>query len=216
MQELVRLARGATRWFIRRRGPELDASAEVAHFAPLIQQLGDGFEAMLEGSVKELWQERYDYYIAAGVPAGIARQVAATVHFYTMLGVINAADATGQPAGKVAKVLFALGSGLQLPWLSGQINALPATTQWQALAREAYRDQLESHLGAMTTVLLQKGQADASAAQLVSDWRQHNQSLVERWDALLCELRNAGASDYPMIAVAMRELADLSGNANQT
>ena len=215
MQELVRLARGATRWFIRRRGPQLDTAAEVAHFAPLIQQLGEGFEAMLEGSVKELWQERYDYYIAAGVPAEIARQVAGTVHYYTLLGVINAADATGQPAGKVAKVLFALGSGLQLPWLSGQINALPATTQWQALAREAYRDQLESHLGAMTTALLQQGQADASAEQLVNSWRQQNQPLVERWDALLSELRSAGASDYPMIAVAMRELAELSGNATQ-
>ncbi len=90
-----------------------------------------------------------------------------------------------------------------------------AYTQWQALAREAYRDQLESHLGAMTTALLQSGQADMSAAQLVSNWRQQNQPLVERWEALLCELRSAGASDYPMIAVAMRELADLSGNASQ-
>ena len=215
MQELVRLARGATRWFIRRRGPELDATAEVAHFAPLIQELNEGFESMLEGSVKELWQERYDYFIAAGVPAAIARQVAATVHFYTLLGVINAADATGQPAGKVAQVLFTMGGELQLPWLSEQINALPTTTQWQALAREAYRDQLEGYLGAMTTALLQQADDKLSAAELVASWCAKNQPLLQRWETLLCELRNVGSSDYPMIAVAMRELGDLSGNASQ-
>ena len=215
MQELVRLARGATRWFIRRRGPELNATEEVEHFAPLIQSLNAGFESMLEGSVKALWQERYDQFIAAGVPEAIARQVAATVHFYTMLGVIHAADATGQPAEKVAQVLFALGSELQLPWLSEQINALPANSQWQALAREAYRDQLESYLGVMTTALLQKGHADASAAELVDSWREQNRTLVQRWEALLGELRSVGTSDYPMIAVAMRELGDLSGNACQ-
>ena len=215
MHELVRLARGASRWFIRRRGPELDTAAEVAHFAPLIQVLNDGFEDMLEGSVREMWQERFDHYTAAGVPAAIARQVAGTVHFYTMLGVIHAADSTGQPAERVAQVLFALGSDLQLPWLSEQINALPATSQWEALAREAYRDQLESHLGAMTVAVLQGAKPDTPAAQLVGDWLQQNQPLMQRWDALVGELRTAGASDYPMIAVAMRELAELSGNVQR-
>ena len=216
MHELVRLGRGATRWFIRRRGPQLDATAEVAHFGSMIRQLGDGFDDMLEGSVKALWQERYDYYIEAGVPADIARQVAGVVHFYTMLGVIDAADVTGQPAARVAQVLFALGGEMQLPWLSAQIDALPAGTQWQALAREAYRDQLESHLGATTKALLQAAPADASLAQLVSQWRQHNQPAVNRWESLLGELRSAGQSDYPMIAVAMRELGELSGASAQS
>lgn len=214
MQELVRLTRGATRWFIRRRGPELRAATEVAHFAPQIQALNDGFEKLLEGSVRESWQERFEYYTAAGVPTAIARQVAATVHFYTMLGVINAADATGQPVEKVAQVLFALGSELQLPWLSEQINALSTSSQWEALAREAYRDQLESHLGAMTVAVLQNSQPDTPATELLADWLQHNQLLKQRWDALLSDLRSAGSSDYPMIAVAMRELADLNSNSS--
>ena len=216
MQELVRLARGATRWFIRRRGPQLRPAAEVEHFAPEIQSLDEGFEGMLEGSVRDLWQDRFEYFTAAGVPAAIARQVAGTVHFYTMLGVISAADSTGQPVDKVAEVLFALGSELHLPWLGGQITALPANTQWQALAREAYRDQLESHLGTMTVAALQSTQGDASAAELVSAWLQQNQSTMQRWHALLGELRSAGTSDFPMIAVAMRELGDLASNADRT
>ncbi len=213
MHELVRLARGATRWFIRCRGPQLQTADEVAYFAPRIQALNDGFEQVLEGSVRELWQERYDYFIGQGVPAAIARQVAGTVHFYTMLGVIGAADATAQPVEKVAQVLFALGGDLQLPWLGEQIRALPTATQWQGLAREAYRDQLEGHLGAMTVAALQGGNCNAPAAELVADWLAGNQPMMQRWNTLLGELRSAGPSDFPMIAVATRELGELAGNA---
>ena len=213
MHELVRLARGATRWFIRCRGPQLQTADEVAYFAPRIQALNDGFEQVLEGSVRELWQERYDYFIGQGVPAAIARQVAGTVHFYTMLWVIGAADATAQPVEKVAQVLFALGGDLQLPWLGEQIRALPTATQWQGLAREAYRDQLEGHLGAMTVAALQGGNCNAPAAELVADWLAGNQPMMQRWNTLLGELRSAGPSDFPMIAVATRELGELAGNA---
>ncbi|SFQ68454.1 glutamate dehydrogenase [Halopseudomonas formosensis] len=215
MHELVRLARGATRWFLRRRGPELEPSVEAEHFAPRIRALNAGFDGMLEGSVRELWQERFDYFIQAGVPAPIARQAAGTVHLYTLLGVIRAADATGEPEEKVAKVLFTLGSELQLPWLGEQVNSLPAITQWQALAREAYRDQLENQLSALTISVLQNGRTTASAAELVSAWLEDNQVPMARWQKLVAELRAAGPSDYPMMAVATRELAELASTVDR-
>src|SRR5690606_41838918 len=113
MHELVRLARGATRWFLRRRGPELEPSVEAEHFAPGIRALNAGFDGMLEGSVRERWQERFGYFIQAGVPAPIARQAAGTVHLYTALGVMSAATCTGQSEGPAAKVLCTPCSTLQ-------------------------------------------------------------------------------------------------------
>ncbi|WP_185268507.1 NAD-glutamate dehydrogenase [Halopseudomonas xiamenensis] len=215
MDELMRLARRATRWFIRRRGKELQPAEEVAHFAPRIQALAERFDEMLEGSVHELWQSRFEQYTAAGVPAPIARLVAGSAHFYTMLGMITAADATDQPAERVAQVFFTLGSELQLTWFGHQISELPVASHWQALAREAYRDELENQLGSMTVAALQMSEPDTPVAELVSAWLEHNQTLVQRWQELLNELRSGGQSDYPMIAVAMRELTDLASNARQ-
>ncbi|PRB81350.1 NAD-glutamate dehydrogenase [Pseudomonas sp. MYb185] len=216
MDELMRLARRATRWFIRRRGKELQPAAEVEHFAPQIQALGERFDGMLEGSVHELWQTRFDHYTAAGVPAPIARLVAGTVHFYTMLGMITAADTTGQPVERVAQVFFTLGSELQLTWFGSQINALPVGSHWQALAREAYRDELENQLGSITVTALQMSEPETPVAELVSTWLERNHAPVQRWQELLNELRSAGQSDYPMTAVAMRELTDLANDARQT
>lgn len=231
MDELMRLARRATRWFIRRGGQgagsispggqptaaeqQPDTADLVAHFAPQIQELDEHFDDMLEGSVRQLWESRFEYYTAAGVPPAIARLVAGAGHFYTMLGVIDAADATGQPAQRVAQVFFALGSELQTTWFVNQINALPVDSHWQALARESYRDELESQLGAMTVSVLQAGNKDTPVEQLLSDWLNHNQLRVQRWQSLLLEFRSAGQNDYPMIAVAMRELADLAVKTRQ-
>ncbi|MEJ6657147.1 MAG: NAD-glutamate dehydrogenase, partial [Pseudomonas sp.] len=221
MDELMRLARRATRWFIRRRGTsgypgeQMQTAAQVAHFAPQIQALDEHFDEILEGSVRQVWESRFKHYTAAGVPAPIARLVAGAVHFYTMLGVIDAADVTGQPVQRVAQVFFALGSELQITWFANQINALPVDSHWQALAREAYRDEWENQLSSMTVSVLQASDRDTPVDELLAGWLSHNQILVQRWHALLSELGSAGPNDYPMIAVAMRELANLASSARQ-
>src|SRR5690554_6386673 len=170
---------------------------------------------MLEGSVRQLWESRFEYYTAAGVPPAITRLVADAGHFYAMIGEISPVDATGQPAQRVAQVFFALGSELQTTWFVNQINALPVDSHWQALATESYRDELERQLGAMTVSVLQAGNKDTPVEQLLSDWLNHNQLRVQRWQSLLLEFRSAGQNDYPMIAVAMRELADLAVKTRQ-
>lgn len=216
MNRLTRLARRATRWFIRRNAAGLDTAALVAHFAPQIAALGERIEELLSGPVRQHWDTRFADYQDAGIPESLARLMAGAGQLYSMLGVIDAAETTGQPVERVAHVFFALSSELQLPWFGNQINALSMDTQWQALAREAYRDELESLLGSMTITTLQSSNDSGALEALVPAWLEHNQPLVQRWQTMLADLRAAGASDFPMIAVAMRELKDLASKARQS
>ncbi|HBT57324.1 MAG TPA: hypothetical protein DEA92_09370, partial [Pseudomonas sp.] len=137
-------------------------------------------------------------------------------HAYTLLGIVEAADATGQNAERVAQVFFALGSQLQLPWFSQQVAGLQVDNHWQALARESYRDDLDWQARSMTVAALQGGDASTPVEALVAEWVDRNQSMVLRWQAMLGELRSAGAGDYPIVAVAMRELLDLAQHARLT
>ncbi|PXC05924.1 NAD-glutamate dehydrogenase, partial [Pseudomonas aeruginosa] len=63
MDELMRLGRRATRWFLRSRRNELDAARDVAHFGPRIAALGLKLNELLEGPTRELWQARYQTYV---------------------------------------------------------------------------------------------------------------------------------------------------------
>lgn len=210
MDELMRLGRRATRWFLRARRNEQNAARDVAHFGPHLKELGLKLDELLSGEIRENWQARYQAYVAAGVPELLARMVAGTSHLYTLLPIIEASDVTGQDPADVAKAYFAVGSALDITWYLQQISALPVENNWQALAREAFRDDVDWQQRAITISVLQQGDGTQDVETRLSLWMAQNDSMIERWRVMLVEIRAASGTDYAMYAVANRELLDLA------
>ncbi|MEZ1319374.1 NAD-glutamate dehydrogenase [Pseudomonas fluorescens] len=208
MDELMRLGRRATRWFLRARRNEQNAARDVAHFGPHLKELGLKLDELLEGPTREGWQKRYQAYVEAGVPELLARMVAGTSHLYTLLPVIEASDVTGQDPAEVAKAYFAVGEKLDITWYLQQISALPVENNWQALAREAFRDDVDWQQRAITISVLQL--CEASVEARLDAWIAQHESMIERWRSMLVEIRAASGTDYAMYAVANRELLDLA------
>jgi glutamate dehydrogenase len=213
MDELQRLGRRATRWFLRSRRNDLDAADDVAHFAPRIEALLGCLDELLEGPAREQWQSRFQSYVQAGVPEELARVVAGTSHLYTLLPIIEAADLTEQDPARVAAVYFAIGGALDLSWYLQQITSLAVENNWQALAREAFRDDLDWQQRAITVSVLQMPDAPENIEARVELWLEQHHRLLERWKVMLGELRAATTIDYAMYAVADRELMDLAQSA---
>jgi glutamate dehydrogenase len=213
MEELMRLGRRATRWFLRSRRNELHAANDVAHFSAPIAALGLKLAELLEGPPQAAWTQRYQAYVEAGVPELLAGMIAGTGHLYTLLPIVEAADATGREAYEVARAYFAVGSALELTWYSQQISNLTVDSNWQFLAREAFRDDLDAQQRAITVSVLRSG-GEGSIEERLQAWLEQHARFVERWRALLGELRSVSGADYAMYAVASRELADLARNGN--
>ena len=215
MDELMRLVRRATRWFLRSRRNELDAARDVAHFAPRVAELAGRLDELLEGPAREQWLARYQSYVEAGAPEDLARVVAGTSHLYTLLPIIEASDLTGQDTARVAEAYFSIGGALDLSWYLQQITNLSVDSTWQTLAREAFRDDLDWQQRAITVSVLQMTEAPEDIEERVALWLEEHRPLVERWRLMLAELRAAGGSDYAMYAVANRELMDLARSSQR-
>ena len=213
MEELMRLGRRATRWLLRSRRHELDMAADVAHFAPGVRELAENLGELLEGPPRIAWQARRAELEAAGVPAELARVLAGCGQLYTLLAIVDAADATGQPPLRVAACHFAVGAELELGWYLQQLNGLPVESNWQALARESLRDELDAQQRAITVAVLQMAEGPLEIDNRLTLWLARHQPLVARWRQMLAELRAAGAGDYTMYTVANRELQDLAQSA---
>ncbi|MCY1503063.1 NAD-specific glutamate dehydrogenase [compost metagenome] len=211
----MRLGRRATRWFLRSRREDQDAGRDVAHFGPQVAALGLKLNELLEGPTLEQWQQRYQGFVEAGVPELLARMVAGVSHLYTLLPIIEAADVTGQEAADVAKAYFSVGSSLDLSWYLQQITNLPVDNNWQALAREGFRDELDWQQRAITISVLQMAEGPADIEERVAFWLAQHRPLIERWRLMLAELRNTSGTDYAMYAVANRELLDLAQSAQR-
>ncbi|WP_286978384.1 NAD-glutamate dehydrogenase [Pseudomonas sp.] len=210
MDELMRLGRRATRWFLRSRRNDIDAARDVAHFAPRIAALALSLDELLEGPAREQWLARFQGYVEAGVPEDLARVVAGTSHLYTLLPIIEASDVTVQEPSDVAVAYFAVGDKLELSWYLQQISSLPVENNWQALAREAFRDDLDTQQRAITVSVLQMTDGPVDIEERVGVWLEQHRRMVDRWKVMLAELRAATGTDYAMYSVANRELLDLA------
>ncbi|MFC5698646.1 NAD-glutamate dehydrogenase [Pseudomonas sp. GCM10022186] len=210
MDELMRLGRRATRWFLRSRREDQNAARDVNHFGPRVEALAGRLDELLEGPSREQWLARYQSYVETGAPEDLARVVAGTTHLYTLLPIIEASDVTGKDTTEVATAYFAVGGALDLSWYLQQITSLPVENNWQALAREAFRDDLDWQQRAITISVLQMNEGPADIEERVAYWLDQHRALVERWKAMLVELRATTTTDYAMYAVANRELMDLA------
>jgi len=95
-------------------------------------------------------------------------------------------------------------------WYLQQISNLPVENNWQALAREAFRDDIDWQQRAITVSVLQMPDAPEDIEARLALWLEQHLPMVERWRAMLVELRAASGTDYAMYAVANRELLDLA------
>lgn len=213
MQELQHLTRRATRWFVRNRVSGLDCQVEYDQFAAPIAEAGKGMDKFLLGEPLERWKQSFAKYIGLGVSEEIASEIASTRGLYSVLAIGEISKAKGVPVKEVARTYFKVSNKLQLAWFAQQLNALHVESQWQGLAREAFRDDLEWQHGLILTSVLKSHKKGIDIKALVEGWMDRHQHLTQRWISVLEELKVAEKQDYAMYIVAGKELVDLAKNS---
>lgn len=211
MSRLMRLVRRASRWFLRNRRTDMDVATEVESFKGSADSVRNNLSQWLQGSTQEAWQGRYDQYSAQGVSDEVSALAAGTSSLFSALGIIEASHQTKRPVERVAEAYFCVGETLSLNWFLEQINNLEVSSHWQALAREAFRDDMDWQLRSLTVSVLSSEEGDDMPMnELMEQWKTAHPHLVSRWQRMLDELRASERVEYAMYSVALRELLDLA------
>ncbi|KAE8546218.1 NAD-glutamate dehydrogenase [Marinobacter nauticus] len=210
MQDLMRLMRRAVRWLLRNRRAELNIQSHMERFADSVWAITSGLPEYLGDQARVNWEKRNDQLMAAGLPKELASVLAGTGYLYSSLGIIEAQEATGMPLKTVANLYYDLGDRLDLTWFANAIAALTPSSHWQALARESFREDLDWQQRALTTGVLKTAESPEKVTDSVNAWEQRNQHMIDRWNAMLAELKGVREPEYAMFSVALRELLDLA------
>ena len=218
MADLQRLVRRAANWILNTSRQQLDPQALVEQYRPGVQAMSLSLAHRLTGEPLQAWQMRYNELEQAGVPAELAVQAASFDSLYTLLGIIATEQQTGEPLERVADVYFMLGDRLDLYSVDRQIKAMDQETHWQSLARDGFREELNSQQRAITLSVLnraratvaQEGDAALSSEACVEGWLEANRVLLERWRQVLSDLHAVAQPDSAVFAVAIRELVELA------
>ena len=210
MTQLMSLMRRAVRWLIRNRRSELKVLSDIERFSKGVEQISSDLPKYLRGSVKERWAARHSALVDEGVPDDVAALVSGASFTYAALGIIEAHESSNASLERVAEVYYSIGDYLDLNWFAQQIDSLTPSTHWQALAREAFREDLDWQQRALTVGLMNMKGASKDMQKRIDAWMEHHADLVARWKQTLTELKATDDAEYAMYSVALRELLDLA------
>jgi glutamate dehydrogenase len=191
----------ATTWFLHPRRQAEPMQALVDRLGPAVLATRTRLEVSLDSEPMTDW-------VTAGVPETLARGVAAAGGLFDALDIAEICEATQHALAEVTGLYDRLGKDLGLKRLQQQIDALPAGSYWDNLAKIAMVDDLSTLQRSITLDVLTKGQGDATQRQ--ADWESANRAELDSARRLVAELAEAKSADLAMLSVAMRKLRNLA------
>ena len=187
--ESRRLVERASRWLLRNRPQPLEVAANIEHFAPGVKELEKQLgELLVSGSLRQL-KSATSKLTKAGVPDALAQRVSKLTELYSALDIVEVASSVGLSIAEVGAVYFKLEDALELHWLRDQIVGLPRDNRWQALARDALRDDLYSQEAALTADVLRIDGNTTDAKSRIHAWMDENRVAVARCQQVLSDLK---------------------------
>jgi glutamate dehydrogenase len=175
--------------------------------ADLAGRLGE----VLDGERATDLARRAETLAGHGVPADLARAIAGLVDLVAAPALARIALAAKADITGVAKVYFAIGARLGFDWLRSAAGEVMAETAWQQRAVTAVIDDLHALQAELTGRVITAAGGLAGVGQLAHNWTERNRAALQRFDALLAEMRMATMIDVAALTVALRELRALAG-----
>ena len=129
---------------------------------------------------------------------------------YAVLDIVEVATESRHSVDLVATIYFALVGKLEIRWFANQISALPTDSHWQALARNAMRDDLSSLQRLLTSGVVKLSPAKSDAEAMLAAWEQLNTLPLARLKEMVADLKAGPTLELAMLSVVLRELRGLA------
>jgi len=208
--DLIRLVRRSSRWFLRNYRNKLDINLLIKNFKPKVNLLWKDITKYLRGSDEERSIRLYDEYTQANISDNVASKMCHIRPLFSSLDVINIAESSNLDIDTVASLYYAVGSELKLGWFRGEISSQPVNNHWDALTRSACRDDVDYYQSAITMGILGTSDNSLELDEKLKVWLENNEQLVYRWSNLLLDIKSSPNNEFTKFSIAIRELLDLS------
>jgi glutamate dehydrogenase len=208
--DVGRLVVRSTLWFLRRRREKLPIAEVLAIFRPTVAALRGVLPAALSPDDRMAWNRTVQRIGSAGVERGLAERHASIEGLYAALDVTEVAIEHKKAPETIANLYFSLVGELDLRWVAEKISLLPTDTSWQALARNALRDDLASQQRALASTVAKLSPEASDPARMLAAWKERYAPAIARLKAMTEELKRAKSLDLAVLSVLLRELRALA------
>lgn len=217
MMQIIRVLRRATRWLLRSKRLSLDITTCVKLYLPGIKSFNKSIGPILERHHSENYLDYLSTKKEQGVPQNLAEAMGNAKALFSSLDIIDAAYELEVPINEVSEVYFSIGNYLDLNWVRTQVIVHPIENHWEALSREALRDDLDWQQKELAIAILKTERAPKKAIEdYTKAWSKRHDDLIQRWRRMLADLQAQNTLNFTMYLVAIRELLDLTQTTIQS
>jgi len=203
---LRRNIRRASRWFSRHRNRSLTIEQTIAFFKPVFDDLKANVHQYMVATEVEGITVKATKLIEAGVPENVAMLVCSMSTLFSALDIAQISDIEKKEVSLVSETYYKLGASIDLHWFLDQISAQPVSNHWQALARAAFREELDWQQRSLSSVVLRTCTDACDADTIIAKWIEENQATLERWNHMLADFKTSQSHEFAKFSVALREL----------
>ncbi len=200
--------RNSTRWVLNHSDATLDIAAAVERYHQGMRDLRKHLTEAITPHERVRYDADRQRWIDAGFPEALSADLAVLPTPGSGLDIIHVAAEHKLKVERAAEVYFALGEALHLSWLMGKIEELPVESRWHAHARGSLRDELYTQHRALTAQVLEQG-GKGKGAELVEAWLNRDDPSLKFTLGMFADMRSQVVTDYPIVSVAVRRLAQL-------
>ncbi len=208
--DIHRLIERVTIWLLRNGPRPLDVSGAVGLYGAGIAELAEALDRLIPAELGAEIEAVAERYRAQGVPQALARRIAGLAALFSGCDIVRIAADRGHLVADVAEIYFGVGHRLSLDWLRQAADALPAETDWHAMAAAAIVEDLHARQSELTSRIMDDLPGDP-AGGAVAAWCASHRARIARAEAVVAELRASGAVDLAMLTVASAEFRALLG-----
>ena len=208
--ETVTLIRQATYWLIQRHRGALGIESQVGRLRPGIRELATALPQWLQGLERAAFNRSVARFTEAGVPAALARHVAACNALASAPDIVELAQAHRLSVAAAARTYFGVGSEFGLDWLRDRIEELDIQGHWQAVARGSLREALyDAHRFLTQRVLSETRERDPARA--VQAWLEKSAAAAAHARGVVDDIRaQPSVADFASLSVALQALRRLA------
>ncbi len=211
-----RTLRRLARWLLRNRTGKQCVNELIKLYQADAITITEKIDDMLVAEEVAEHNQMANAWIEQGVTEALANYVARLSSLYSVLDISTVSREKGTTVEQTAKLYYTLGDRLSLHWFLKQINGQAVDNNWQALARAAFREDLDWQQRQLTGQVLSCGcspdKLDVNKA--LDDWIIMNEVSLHRWENILNEFKVGSVHEFAKFSVALRELMLLNLNCS--
>mgnify|MGYP001170408876 CR=1 FL=1 len=209
LYKLRRNTRRACYWLARNRDRKLQISETINKYRSTFHALKKDITRWLMDEEVNSTAELVYKYEQAGISQEVAFTLANMGRLFSSLDITEIALDSKKPILRVAELYFKLRAKCQLYWFLEQINAQSVSNHWQALARAAFREDLDSCQRQLTSKALSILNDASDVDDILEQWFDEHHLDLSRWFNRLADFKISSTHEFAKFSVLFRELRAL-------